>query len=265
MSNAKIGLWQIHEWETAFFGVTTARITVSRTNIKDLDGILSECQVSGVRVVHYLADAHDDESILAAERAGFHLVDVRITLEWKASVEPIVKQTEFGSHTGCSGGIIPFLHAYPQFILRDYQLGDLPRLEEIARTSYRQTRYYYDQNYPRERCSELYAVWIAKSCQGEANRVIVAERNKIIVGFITCQLSLDKSEGTIGLVGVSAEARGMGIGRAMVSEAQRWFAKVGVRHVRVVTQIRNIAALALYQRCGFVVDSVGIWYHKWLR
>lgn len=245
MSNVKTELWQIHEWETAFFGISTARITVSCINTEDLDSVLAECQASGVRVVHYLADADDDDSILAAERAGFHLVDVRMTLEWNASLEPVVAQTDLS--------------------LRDYRVGDLSRLEEIARTIYRQTRYYYDRNYPRERCNELYAVWIAKSCQGDADRVIVAEQDKIIVGFITCHLSLDKSEGTIGLVGVSAEARGLGVGRAIVSEAQRWFATVGVRRVRVVTQIRNIAALALYQRCGFVVNNVGFWYHKWFR
>jgi len=79
VSNAKTELWQIHEWETAFFGVLTARITVSCISIEDLDRVLAECQASGVRVVHYLADANDDDSILAAERAGFHLVDVRMT------------------------------------------------------------------------------------------------------------------------------------------------------------------------------------------
>lgn len=243
MSNAKTELWQIHEWETAFFGVPTALINVSRINTEDLHSILTECQASGVRVVHYLADANDDDSILAAERSGFHLVDVRMTLEWNVSMESAVTPTSF--------------------VLRDYRVGDLSRLEEIARTIYRQTRYYYDRNYPRERCNDLYAVWIAKSCQGEADRVIVAEQDNIIVGFITCRLSPDKSEGTIGLVGVSAEARGLGVGRAIVGEAQRWFATVGVRRVRVVTQIRNIAALALYQRCGFVVNNVGFWYHRW--
>jgi dTDP-4-amino-4,6-dideoxy-D-galactose acyltransferase len=243
VSSTRSELWQIHEWETAFFGVATARITVPRINAADLNRVLAECQVCGVRVVHYLADANDDESIRAAEQAGFHLVDVRMTLEWNASMESGVTQTDL--------------------VLRDYRVGDLPRLEEIARTIYRQTRYYYDRHYPRERCNDLYAVWIAKSCQGDADRVIVAEQDNIIVGFITCQLSPDKSEGTIGLVGVSAEARGLGVGRAIVGEAQRWFATVGVRRVRVVTQIRNIAALALYQRCGFVVNNVGFWYHKW--
>lgn len=114
MSNAKTELWQIHEWETAFFGVLTARITVSCISIEDLDRVLAECQASGVRVVHYLADANDDDSILAAERAGFHLVDVRMTLEWNASMESGVTQTDL--------------------VLRDYRVGDLPRLEEIART-----------------------------------------------------------------------------------------------------------------------------------
>ncbi len=244
MSSTKSELWQIHEWETAFFGVSTARITVPRINAADLNWVLTECHIRGVRVVHYLADANDDASIRAAEQAGFHLVDVRMTLEWNALTEPATTQTEL--------------------VVRTYRVGDLPWLEAIARTSFWQTRYYYDQNYPRERCHELYATWISKSCQGDAARVIVAEQDGIIVGFVTCQLYSDNTEGAIGLVGISAEARGMGIGRTIVTEAQRWFAIQGTRRVRVVTQTRNIAALALYQRCGFVTSDIGFWYHKWI-
>lgn len=247
MSSTGSELWQIHEWESAFFGVLTARITVPRINVADLNRVLTECHVRGIRVIHYLADASDDDSVRAAEQAGFHLVDVRMTFEWNVTMVttvPAATQTEL--------------------VVRTYRIGDLPRLEMIARTSFKQTRYYYDRNYPRERCNDLYAAWIAKSCQGDAARVIVAEQNGVIVGFVTCQLSSDNTEGAIGLVGISAEARGMGIGRTIVTEAQRWFATQRTRRVRVVTQARNITALVLYQRCGFVTSDVGFWYHKWI-
>lgn len=247
MSRTKSELWQIHEWETAFFGISTARITVPRVTSENIAEILTECRAHNVRVIHYLADADDDDSLLAAEQAGFHLVDVRMTLEWKVStvpVAPVVTQTEV--------------------VLRDYQVGDLSRLDAIARTCYRHTRYYYDRNYPRELCGALYATWIAKSCQGDADRVIIADLNGIVVGFVTCHLHSNNTEGAIGLVGMSTEVRGLGIGHAMMNEAQRWFAKIGVCRVRVVTQTRNIAALALYQRCGFVTSEIGFWYHKWI-
>lgn len=243
-TSKELELWQTHDWETSFFGIKTARILSSRINCDDMHRIVAECRSSGVEVIHYLADSDDDNSILAAEQAGFHLVDVRITLEWLVTS---ISSTQINS---CA--------------IRDYFTADIPELQEIARSSYSQTRFYYDGHYPRERCDELYATWIAKSCQGEADRVIVAERNGVVVGFVTCIIKPDTSEGTIGLVGVKRGVQGTAIGRAMVTEAQRWFADVGVQRVTVVTQIRNISAQRLYQRCGFVTCGIGFWYHKWI-
>ena len=45
--------------------------------------------------------------------------------------------------------------------------------------------------------------------------------------------------------------------------ALAWFSESGVRDVQVVTQGRNRAALRLYQRCGFVIEAVELWYHRW--
>lgn len=236
-------LWQVHEWETAFFGVKTARIAVTRLDGALLRCILAECRACGVHVVHYLADADDDESVRAAEQAGFHLVDVRLTFEWRASPLP-------RALSGCT--------------IREYCEDDLPALQEIARTSYRQTRFYYDYHYPRERCDALYVAWITRSCQGGAARVIVAECDGVAAGFVTCEIGTGAAEGIVGLVGVSALARGQGIGSIMITEAQRWFSEQGAQRVTVVTQARNISAQRLYQRCGFVTSAVGFWYHKWL-
>lgn len=237
-------LWQIHDWETSFFGVKTACVLPSRIRGEDIHRVVEECRLSGIQVIHYLADADDDDSILAAEQAGFHLVDVRVTLEWRLNSIPSTQVN------GC--------------VIRDCSTTDISILQEIARSSYSQTRFYYDRHYPRDRCAELYATWITKSCQGDADRVIVAERNGAIVGFVTCIVKPDISEGTIGLVGVKPGMQGTAIGRAMITEAQRWFAGVGMQRVIVVTQIRNISAQRLYQRCGFVTCGIGFWYHKWI-
>jgi ribosomal protein S18 acetylase RimI-like enzyme len=50
-----------------------------------------------------------------------------------------------------------------------------------------------------------------------------------------------------------------------VLDALDWFAQQQVDTVTVVTQGRNIAAQALYQRRGFITQSQQLWYHKWFR
>jgi ribosomal protein S18 acetylase RimI-like enzyme len=34
--------------------------------------------------------------------------------------------------------------------------------------------------------------------------------------------------------------------------------------VEVVTQGRNVRAIRFYQRAGFTVSDVGLWYHWWI-
>jgi len=52
-------------------------------------------------------------------------------------------------------------------------------------------------------------------------------------------------------------------GKSLLLVALDWFASQGAKEVRVVTQGKNIAAQRLYQRCGFVIRDLQLWYHKW--
>lgn len=241
-------IWKPLPWDTAFFGVKTARIILTRLENDILERALAECREWGAQVVYYLADSNHDSSVLLAEQAGFHLVDVRVTLEWRppdrgTREPPLV-----------SDG----------WILRDSHADDLPALQTIARTSYYHSRYYYDWHYPRERCDALYMEWIAQSCNGNAERVMVAERNHTVVGYVTCHFSPSEQAGQIGLVGIHADTRGLGIGLLLIQSAQAWFREQGSQSVSVVTQGRNIAAQRLYQSCGFMTSNVQLWYHKWV-
>jgi ribosomal protein S18 acetylase RimI-like enzyme len=65
------------------------------------------------------------------------------------------------------------------------------------------------------------------------------------------------------LVAVGARFQGRGLGSELVHAALHWFARQGVSHVSVVTQGRNSAAQALYQRCGFRTAATQWFYHRW--
>ena len=40
-------------------------------------------------------------------------------------------------------------------------------------------------------------------------------------------------------------------------------AELGAKKIRVVTQGTNVAALKLYEKAGFRVCDVKIWFHRW--
>ena len=141
--------------------------------------------------------------------------------------------------------------------------SDLAALKAIARVSHQDSRFYFDRRFAEASAAALYERWIERSCQGWADVVLVAEAEGVPSGYCTCHIR-EHGTGSIGLVGVSAAAQGRGLGRQLIESALATFHARRVRHVEVVTQGRNCAAQRLYQRSGFVTESVMLWYHKWI-
>jgi dTDP-4-amino-4,6-dideoxy-D-galactose acyltransferase len=149
-------------------------------------------------------------------------------------------------------------------IIRLSQPDDVDALIHISRDAYTQSRFYNDPYLSREKSSLLYQTWIRRSClEGFADVVWVAEHEGQPAGYVTCKLDHDQREGSISLVGIAEQARGQGVGQALIFHALDWFAGQGMQRVSVVTQGSNIAAQRLYQKCGFLTRSVQLWYHRW--
>lgn len=153
-----------------------------------------------------------------AEGEGFELIDIRVELDWQGTRE---------APTG----------------IRE-EMGERDRLQELARDAFADSRFYQDERFPRERVDAMFGRWLERSS------VVLTDDDRR--GFITYD------HGHIGLVGVSAEARGAGLGVQLVNAAQ-----ARNPSLTVVTQGKNIAAQRLYQKCGFRTSAVKLWYHRW--
>jgi dTDP-4-amino-4,6-dideoxy-D-galactose acyltransferase len=234
-------------WDSEFWGFTVARVLGDHLAEVRVDAVDAWCAEQGVRCLYFLAASNDPVTTLAAERGGFHLSDVRLTFRYDLASDSARERS------------LP----RPELVLRSSTPDDLPWLEALARVSYRDTRFYYDQHFSRERCAELYATWIRKSCAGWADIVLVIVDAGEPRGYLSCHLEVDRGEGRIGLVGVHPLARGLGLGTALVNGAQGWFRQQGAAAVTVVTQGRNTVAQRLYQQAGFRTEDCRFWYHKW--
>ena len=230
------------EWDSQFFGRRIARANISYLTEDLVAEIDAWCSSLGIDCLYFLAGSTDRQTARLAQVNEFRLVDVKLTLELQ--VGPTITGDSAVSR------------------VRSATEGDIPALRAIARTSHRDSRFYYDRNFPSHLCDELYATWIQRSCQGWATKVFVAGENEVIDGYVTCNLP-NRFSAQIGLVGVADVAQGKGIGSELVSYAVRWFAQEGVEKVTVVTQGRNVRAQRLYQRSGFVTRSVDLWFHRW--
>ena len=233
---------RILEWDSRFFGVRVARMPDGALSHDGAQRANAWCEAERVDCVYFLADSDDAETVRVAERHGFAFVDVRVTLECSLEAR------------GAQGTDLPIRAAVP---------SDVPALRSIATVAHTDSRFYFDPQFPRERCDELYATWIEQSCRGGADLTLVGVLDDGPCGYLTCHAN--ESIGSIGLVGVAPAARGRGVGRALVDGALAFFAAREVTRVRVVTQARNVAAQALYQRHGFRTTAVQLWYHRWSR
>jgi dTDP-4-amino-4,6-dideoxy-D-galactose acyltransferase len=238
----------ILDWDTSFWGVPIARIrgdtlTTGRAAMIDRWAI-----GHGVRCLYFLARIEDAETLRVAEASKFDIVDLRTTLTFVSADRPP-----------------QFDHQPPNstVAIREHHPLDIPALRAITGDCYHDSRFYRDPHFERARCRALYETWITRSCEGYADLVLVAEVGGVVSGFISCHLTRESSSGTIGLVGVSPQARNLRVGQALVCDALSWLTAQGAREVSVVTQGRNVAAQRLYQRCGFHYSAEQIWFHKW--
>lgn len=227
------------EWDSQFFGHRIARIEQNRLDRPDLEKSLSWCAEQGIECLYFLSAPDDDDTVRLVEEAGFHFVDIRVELDWKAIA--VSQQPN---------------------IIREFQESDLSELQKIASQNFANTRFGFDSHFESGRTAELYKTWLTGSCQDDSHTVFVAMNGNDIAGFITCQFDSARV-GRIGLIALKSEAQGKGYGKQLVQAAQHFFFSAGAREVQVVTQGRNISAQRLYQSCSFRTCQLGLWYHKW--
>jgi dTDP-4-amino-4,6-dideoxy-D-galactose acyltransferase len=232
------------EWDSRFFGINIGCVSDTKLTTQGLNCITKWCEEKAIDCLCLLADSSDRRTISLAEDYGFRLIDIRATFEY-----------QFGEATAVE-------ISNSQFVIRPSVPRDISALRSIAKHNHRDSRFYYDGHFPTDRCDALYETWIENSCNGYADVVFIAEMQMSCAGYITCHLGA-QNIGQIGLLGVAPEFQGQGIGRGLINESLRWFADNGVKHVRVVTQGRNVSAQRLYGRSGFLPSAVQLWYHRW--
>ena len=233
-------------WDTSWWGFPTARVISSPGDEADVLAIDAWCLRNRIQLLYFLCPSDDVASAQLAESSGFRLVDVRVTLEHHAS------------------GPRDLHDPGPEGVqLRLAGADDAGRLGDLAACGFRGTRFYADPGLSDAKCDDLYRVWMEQECTGQADAVVVAELSGEIAGFLSYSVDPNGPGATIGLVGVAAPYRGMGIGSLVLTEALSLLRGSGVTEVVVVTQGRNVPALRLYERHGFLTLDTSFWLHNW--
>jgi dTDP-4-amino-4,6-dideoxy-D-galactose acyltransferase len=238
---------QYLEWDTQFFGPRIGRLLAHRLDAGVLDAIDTWRRQHAIDCLYFLADADDPKTVALAQAHGFQLVEVRLIFErglkdWNPRTRP----REAGDVQ-----------------VRPVQPQDIPELQEIAKNSYIDSRFYFDQRFPQEKWQAYYATWVSKSCSGGAELRLAAEKDGEVVGYITGQMDRVKGEGMYELTGVKESARRLGVGQELFRAGLDWYVQAGVQSVWLATQGRNVPTQRMIQRNGFITRLCQLYYHKW--
>ena len=236
---------RILEWDCAFFGLRIASLPLEARAEGELESALEWCRRERVQCLYALSDERDEAKRAWLAARGALEVDERTTLAAKVAPDAAERAAD---------------------ALRPVRAEDIPALEAIAAEAHRDSRFWNDARFPRERCAALYATWIAGEARGRAAAVFVAEHEGRPAGYISCHErgAAEARHGDIGLVAVAEPARGRGLGGRLVDAALSWAAARGLSRMEVVTQGRNAGALSLYASRGFQPVLRQRWQHLWL-
>lgn len=102
--------------------------------------------------------------------------------------------------------------------------------------------------------SEAMTVRLAGILPDPARLTVVAESDRIVGvagGAVGRYYEGDGLYGQLAVLVVDAEARGAGVGRALVDAVEAWAAGRGARTIVLNTGLQRAGAHAFYERCGY--------------
>jgi len=234
--------FRILDWDSEFFGHRIAQVDPAMLAGNAAQSIVERARDHALECLYLFLDAADTEKVLAAQTAGFRLMDVRITREIAAPAGDAL--------------------ALPREIDL-FRPEDVPRLRAIARKSHFDSRFYHDPCFARERCDALYDEWIKQACEGASAAVVVARPAEQAEGYMTCDIP-KPGHGKLGLGAIEPAQKGRGLGKRILRGAMNWLGSHGCDRIEVVTQARNLTAARMYESTGFQTTRVENVFHLWL-
>lgn len=138
-------------------------------------------------------------------------------------------------------------------------------VSSISADSFQWGRFSADLRIPKETASTVHETWARNCALGtHAAHTFVARNGASVLGFISVKyLSVNHFRvGSIELVATLAEARGLGIGRALIRSGCNWLMK-STPHIVVRTELPNTRALRMYEKEDFRILSGSMYLTLW--
>ena len=245
-------------WHSRFTGCEVGRLDVCHLLTDDFDTLSalanwlrSTASERGYEMLSARTSAERHRMVAAASNAGWRHVGTTLKYVWqplpKAGAKPRERQ-------GVS--------------LREATPRDLEALRRIIQEAHRASHFFNEPMWDRSVGHSIFSMWIEKALQGLAQRIIVAEHNGRVAGFVTLMEAkalipyLGHAVAVLDFICVDRAVQGAGIGSALMDEAISWATSVAPA-LELRTMLDNHRASSWYQRLGFCLVAADHHYHVW--
>jgi ribosomal protein S18 acetylase RimI-like enzyme len=227
-------------FDSNLFGRPIGILKIPRGAAGQVAELMFEAQRDGYQYLICKPAVDDAELIHALGSERFYLSDQGLTWATELSIR---------------NETLPEVNANIVAATRD----DVPSLQRMIRSMFVDSRFYHDPFFTWEEADRLHEEWIKNSVDGVAadHVLYVPER-----GFVT--LKVRDGIGEIVLIGVAADGRRRGLGRALLAASLRWFTAAGLSRVTVRTQVRNLRANNFYRAHGFALQGADVSFSRML-
>jgi len=239
-------LCRIQELDSKIFNFRVANTCGTIINANKMNQINEWCDLHEIEVLCALVDMSDYETTQLVAKSGFDFVGLRVELENK------------DIRNNYPLKIIPAKWKYLDGV-RPAVDKDKEAIKKIASDINTDSRFFFDPCFI-SKAPTLYEAWIENSFNGYDDAIFVSEIHNEIAGYIT--IKADNNRGEIDLLGIDRKYQGIGMSYALICKSFEWFINKGLETVIISTQGRNIKAINLYEKAGFLTKSILGWYHQ---
>lgn len=236
------------EWDSDFFCISVGSVRNKIASKSDLDSMLCDMRESNLNLVYVTLpmDRPDLITRILRER-GAILADTRaemaIDLKRYHSPKAVIQSTDF--------------------ILRTAENEDAASVSDLASFCFQGfTRFYRDPRLSDEKCDRLYRIWVERDIRKKENLSVICNCKGRLAGFCTADCTEDEGA-RIGLIGVTPDFRGLGLGQVLLKKAAGMLRGKGCKHLVAVTQLASVGAMRMYEKAGFLLRETSIMVHLW--
>ena len=198
-----------------------------------------------------------------SESENYHLIILKQKREEEIEIEGFIKsfqETKVVFNKKLEKDNLNFLD--DSIIDFDDEVINKEILYSLAFESGKYSRFKLDSNFPKHKFELLYTKWVDNSINKQfADKIFYVKEIDDIVGFVT--LKNNNKFSTIGLIAVSENYQGRGLGKKLLSKVEKYCISQNIFRLRIPTQKENRPACNFYEKMGYTIDEEIIIKHYW--